>query len=552
MLAWKTSTCRPEITLRMKIAVHSARPLDKSLTREPCCIALPSVAFTLRVTQDGAESQEFSIDSGEARLGRTADNDIVIKDPSSSRSHARVYEEDGRFFVEDMNSANGTKLNSRTLKAPVELKSGDKILIGDVTLEFSAAAGNDTVMGAPSSTVDEDEPAPETDPNATLLKPPSKAAPRRPQPEAPPLGGPPDDEADSTGNFVVPPPKALQKRGVVAPARPARPGTATEPMELTAAEKARNRRELKKSSSGKLVVFWSDLPLAGKIVVGVIGGGALIASLVFLVIAVIPRRVERKIEAMTLTPNGDPNPDSYGSGDGVDFERPDMKSFTFTFASPTAIVGVLHYQARDCGKDEVSIELNGQQLSHVPPDTVEVNQRQLEIVLPSTQLKLNDPNEIVFDNVNNPPGDDTWSVWNIWVEVIPIPMMSAEEAGRRAKEDLERAARMYDLRAVGAMNLFRSWKQYRDAWLLLEATPDRPPELLEIARSRMREIRPELDRKCSGLLVDYQKEINQKYPDMKKAREVLLNIPTHFEKEHPCWGMSRGLLRSLEDLAGAE
>ena len=55
-------------------------------------------------------------------MGRTADNDVVIKDPSSSRSHARVYEEDGRFFVEDLKSVNGTTLNERALKAPATLK----------------------------------------------------------------------------------------------------------------------------------------------------------------------------------------------------------------------------------------------------------------------------------------------------------------------------------------------------------------------------------------------------------------------------------------------
>ncbi len=536
------------------------------------------MAFTLRVSQAGTESEEFPFDGGEARLGRTADNDVVIKDPSSSRSHARVYEEEGRFFVEDLKSANGTKLNARTLKSALELKNGDRITIGDVTLEFSCPEANDTLLGAPSSTVDEAsaEPAPEEDPNATVVKPPSKAAaaiiaqarrpPVRKAPTPPPDDEPAAEEAplgaeededqpsDSTGNFAVPPPKALQKRGataaVVRAPRGASGGEVAAP--ISAAERARARRELQKSSSGRAMLLWSDLPLAGKIAVGVIGGGAIIASLVFLVIAIIPHRSERKIEQVTLTPNGDPLPESYGSGDSVDFERPDMKSFSFTFASPTAIVGVLHYQARDCGKDEVTIELNGAQLGNVPPDTVEVAQRQLEIVLPSTQLKVNESNELVFDNVNNPPGQDTWAIWNAWVEVIPIPRMSAEEAGRRAKEDLERAARMYDLRSVGAMNLFRSWKQYRDAWLLLEATPDRPPELLEIARSRMREIRPELDRKCSGMLVDYQKEMNQKYPNIAVARQVLANIPSHFEKEHPCYGMSRGLLRNLEDLAGVE
>jgi hypothetical protein len=33
---------------------------------------------------------------------------------------------------------------------------------------------------------------------------------------------------------------------------------------------------------------------------------------------------------------------------------------------------------------------------------------------------------------------------------------------------------------------------------------------------------------------------------------VLQNIPAHFEKEHPCYGMSRFLLRGLDDLSGSE
>lgn len=53
------------------------------------------------------------------------------------------------------------------------------------------------------------------------------------------------------------------------------------------------------------------------------------------------------------------------------------------------------------------------------------------------------------------------------------------------------------------------------------------------------------------MLVDYQKVINQKYPDYTAARQVLQNIPNSFEKEHPCYGISRGMLRSLEDLSGS-
>ena len=412
-------------------------------------------------------------------------------------------------------------------------------------------------MGAPSSTVDEEAP-PAEDVNQTMLKPPSRpsaAIARRPPPRRAPTPPPEEEEPpaeDATRDFDVPPPKALQRRASSSlPARAARQAE-DEPVALSAAERARERRELQKSSSGRAVLLWNDLSKPAKIVVGLLGGITTLGMLGLLVVTVMPKRVVKKNEPVTLAPNGDPIAESFGAGDGVDFERPDMKSFNFNYASPTAIVGVMHYQASDCSKDEVSIELNGSQVGFVPADTVESATRQLELVLPSTQLTPGETNEVVFDNVNNPPADDTWRIWNIWVEVIPIPRMSSEEAGRRAKDDLERASKMYELRDVGAMNLFRSWKQYRDAWLLLEATPDRPTDLLAIARSRMREIRPELDRKCSAMLVDYQKEMNQKYPDLLAARKVLQNIPAHFEKEHPCFGISRGLLRTLEDLQNSE
>lgn len=468
-------------------------------------------------------------------MGRTADNDVVIKDASSSRSHARVYEEDGLVFVEDLQSANGTTLNDRPLKAPVQLEAGDLIAIGDVVLEFVSAAG-------PSSTLEGED-----DDDAPLVKPRSKpavaavakpAALRKPtdpgrqaiEPTAPrgaALGKP------SKGVPVTAPELVVENQAPLLP---------------TAAFRARERRELQRSNVGKLQVLWQEFPKPTRIALGIIGSLVIVGMLGGLISAMIPRRPFKRNEPAELVPNGVPIVESFGEGDGIDFSRPDMKTFTFTFAAPTAIVGVLHYQARDCGKDEVSIELNGTQLGSVPADTVDVDNRQLEVVLPTGQMKVNEPNEVVFDNVTNPPANDPWRLWNLWVEVIPVPRMTAEEAGRRAKEDLERAARLYELRGVGAMNLFHAWKQYREAWLLLEATPGRPDELLQHARARMKEIRPELDKMCSLMLVSYQREMNHKNPNIAAARQMLEDIPSHFEKEHPCYSTSRGLIANLEDL----
>lgn len=523
------------------------------------------MAFTLRVTT-GDETEEFSFDNGEARLGRTADNDVVIKDPSSSRSHARVYEEGGRYFVEDMKSANGTKVNGRAVKAPVELKNGDRVIIGDVTLAFSAPPPPDTSTAPPDSTLDEGSVDPTQDPNQTILKggrtpsaitrkPPPKRAPQPDETgdesadEEPAAEEEEEEAPEQTRNFDVPPPRAMARRAssAVARAAPESTGDTGEVVSLSAAERARQRRELSKSGSGRAQLLWNDLPAPARIALALVGGVAALGLLFVVGKALFPKKVEKKAETVELRPNGEGVPESYGLGD-VDFERPDLKSFSFNYQAPTAIVGVLHYQAADCSKDEVSIDLNGQQLATIPPDTVDVGSRELEVVLPSAQLNVGDPNEIVFDNTNNPPGEEAWKIWNVWVEIIPIPRLSADEAARRAKEDLDKAARRYEDREVGSMNLFRSWKLYRDAWLLLEATPDRPQELLETARTRMREVRPELDRKCAAMLVDFQKEKNKRDPDMNVIRNILKDIGNHFEKEHPCYGFSRSLLRDLDSL----
>jgi pSer/pThr/pTyr-binding forkhead associated (FHA) protein len=505
------------------------------------------VAFVLRVTQ-GGEGEEFSFDS-EARLGRTADNDVVIKDPASSRSHARVYEQAGQYYVEDLKSANGTQLNRGTLKGPKVLKSGDQIGIGDTVIEFSVPVVDSTMMALD----DVDGPV---DANATMLRPAAapivkaKPPPRRPtsRPSSPgePVEPAPDD--GSTRNFEPAAPRTLSRRTGSTPARVRPPEGEAEPESaLSAAEKARQRRELQKSSAGRLRLLWLELSKPARIVASLVLGSIALGSLAFIAFLAFPKTAEKRVEPLDLKPNTDPITFSFGLGPDVDFARPDMKSFTFSFASPTRVVGVLHYQSKGISKGEVTIEMNGAEVGAVPADLLDSDTREQDVVLPATSVKLGEPNEVVFDNVNNPPADDPWKIWNIWVELTPIPEMSAEEAARRAKDDMERASKYYELRGVGAANLFRAWKTYREVWLLLEATPDSPRNLHEISRTRMREIRPELDRKCSTLLVEYQKVMSVRDPDYTTARKILEDIPSSFPtREHPCHTRGRALLRDLE------
>jgi pSer/pThr/pTyr-binding forkhead associated (FHA) protein len=76
---------------------------------------------------------------GGVSLGRSPDADIRIDDRYASGIHARVFSRSGSYFVEDMNSTNGTLLNSQELHGEAELDPGDRIRIGDTEFRFEVS-----------------------------------------------------------------------------------------------------------------------------------------------------------------------------------------------------------------------------------------------------------------------------------------------------------------------------------------------------------------------------------------------------------------------------
>jgi FHA domain len=93
------------------------------------------------VVQDGGgltKGDHFDLFGG-ISLGRSADADIRLDDRYASGFHARVFNRSGNYFVEDLNSTNGTLLNSRDLHGEAELTPGDVIRIGDTEFRFEVS-----------------------------------------------------------------------------------------------------------------------------------------------------------------------------------------------------------------------------------------------------------------------------------------------------------------------------------------------------------------------------------------------------------------------------
>ncbi len=68
-------------------------------------------------------------------LGKMGEcSDVILKDPSISRMHARIFEENGELYLQDLNSTNGSYINSLELESNeiVKLKIGDEICFGNL------------------------------------------------------------------------------------------------------------------------------------------------------------------------------------------------------------------------------------------------------------------------------------------------------------------------------------------------------------------------------------------------------------------------------------
>jgi hypothetical protein len=105
----------------------------------------PAPAPQLVVETGRLRGASFEVPPGRSEIGRQAGVAIVLDDQDVSRRHALLERTGGRVVLTDPGSTNGTWVNRRQLRAGdprdrVELRDGDELRIGSVTLRFSTAA----------------------------------------------------------------------------------------------------------------------------------------------------------------------------------------------------------------------------------------------------------------------------------------------------------------------------------------------------------------------------------------------------------------------------
>jgi len=73
-------------------------------------------------------------------LGRAPENKIVVNDSAVSRKHAEITLRADGYWIQDLKSKNGTKINGTLIQAPSRLHAGDRIDIGPCQIHFARDA----------------------------------------------------------------------------------------------------------------------------------------------------------------------------------------------------------------------------------------------------------------------------------------------------------------------------------------------------------------------------------------------------------------------------
>jgi pSer/pThr/pTyr-binding forkhead associated (FHA) protein len=68
-------------------------------------------------------------------IGRDDKNTIELEDERSSRNHAVLMESNEGYWLQDLGSTNGTRVNGEPIQEPVRVEPGDKVQVGITVLQ---------------------------------------------------------------------------------------------------------------------------------------------------------------------------------------------------------------------------------------------------------------------------------------------------------------------------------------------------------------------------------------------------------------------------------
>ncbi len=107
----------------------------------------PATHQACLVLYSGPEpGQRYPLREGTLRVGRAPDCELLLDSSGISRRHAELQVGPDEVQLRDLGSVNGTHVNEHRVSAPVTLRDGDLLRMGDVLLKFFPRHSMDALL----------------------------------------------------------------------------------------------------------------------------------------------------------------------------------------------------------------------------------------------------------------------------------------------------------------------------------------------------------------------------------------------------------------------
>lgn len=111
--------------------------LWRDLRAQGQLLSNPHIPTLVLTPLDGELDGERAFNSAEVVLGRSTSNECPIDNATVSSRHARLSYHHNQWWLEDLNSTNGTFLNDERVSMPTVIVAGDELRVGKVSMLIS-------------------------------------------------------------------------------------------------------------------------------------------------------------------------------------------------------------------------------------------------------------------------------------------------------------------------------------------------------------------------------------------------------------------------------
>ena len=106
----------------------------------------PALTLHFKLGEGKESIQHFS--QSEIMIGRDTNCDLSMRDEALSAHHARLTYHHGQWWLEDLNSTNGTFLNREKLTTPAVVITGDHFKCGNTLFDLRVEEENEVSLTA--------------------------------------------------------------------------------------------------------------------------------------------------------------------------------------------------------------------------------------------------------------------------------------------------------------------------------------------------------------------------------------------------------------------